>query len=743
MICSYEGVIVPEDVIQSGYEDGGYAVTAIKDHRRKEYITVDSLNEDDCYGRYAQDPIDDLLVNAKILWRKNKMVLVSMGDIQQGDEIFVNYGVDYWRHRLSVLSDQHRERIIELLSKERRVSFQEEITVAESSEIGDSLLNVLPEGEPLALPAPNYLTRLSLESNKNDESDDDEGGWEETKGESGQEHIVEVSDTNLREQENESEDKEIELEDKVVEALSLENVDECEALADELQFLNDRKFEDDGRLFQIWQVRYDPESERIIGFRRPMSGRTHGEDACAYFVFGREGLYELSERYILKHPEEGVNVSWPKDNAEWARRQRECEDTLEIIESVETGGDEVVQVGRHRYSLVATVDTNIKLLIRVVTDKTNNKVIEQAVVPRSLRTSTMKMHHEGFGHMGANRMLETIRLRYFWTRMDKDIISHVNGCINCKLRKSYQRKPRVPIMKYDDTDVPLDRVHVDLTGPLPITKVRHKYIMVIKDYLTKYVWLIPLRSKNAMEVAEAFVGEFICSAGIPGRVVSDRGTEFVNNLLDNVSKIMNINRICTTPYNPRADGFVENHNKTLKDQLFHFVDTMKQDDWDVYLPTVQLMYNTTVSLATGYTPMLLMTGREARMPSFNHMQGESRKLRANVVENQFVIKMVETMRSYHDFALSQSVKNKERLNVRVREPLEFVEYTPGQKFMRVKRPKTVFKSADEQEAWKISAKLLERYEGPYTIIRKLNPVLYDAEVDGVVTRVHASNMKPF
>lgn len=301
----------------------------------------------------------------------------------------------------------------------------------------------------------------------------------------------------------------------------------------------------------------------------------------------------------------------------------------------------------------------------------------------------------------------------------------------------------MPIMKYDDTARPLDRVHVDLTGPLPLTKAKHRFILVIKDYLTKYVWLIPLKTKTAQEVAEAFVGEFICQCGVPGRVVSDRGNEFVNQLLKNVSKVMGINRISTTPYNPRADGFVENHNKTLKDQLFHFVDTLKQDDWDVYLPTIQLMYNTTVSLATGYTPMLLLNGRESRMPSLNHLAKESERMKEDVVNNAYVLKMIESMRGYQDFALRQTDKNKERFNVRVKQPLEFVEYEVGQLFMRVRRPLSRFKSVDEEVEWKISAKLLERYEGPYRVTAKINPVLYEAEIDGKKVRVHAVNMKPF
>ena len=81
--------------------------------------------------------------------------------------------------------------------------------------------------------------------------------------------------------------------------------------------------------------------------------------------------------------------------------------------------------------------------------------------------------------------------------------------------------------------------------------------------------------------------------------------------------------------------------------------------------------------------------------------------------------------------------------LRVKQPLEFVEYKPGQQFMLVRRPISEFNSPDAEETWKISMKLLERYEGPYTIIRMINPVLYDADILGKEVRVHAVNTKPY
>lgn len=713
VICSYEGVEVSPDRVNDSGINRDYVASAVRDHRTGEVVYTDAQVEDSCYGRFAQDPLSDEMVNAKILWRKDKMVLIATMDLDPADEVLVDYGEEYWRNRLHLLHANARKRLQDRYGN-RRVQFHPEVTVATYRNAPGGRRQRMVEVEPEGIPLASDDRPQDQQDGEVEEPEEDDAG-------------IGCGPP---------------IPDEHLEILAFENVDECQELADELVFLNGRKFWDEGRLYEIFQVQYDPNSRHIIGYRRPLTGRPRPEDGLPYLVYGVEGLYELSERYFQIHPEEKWGVDWPKDAREWAILQRQDEQITAIIWDIESADEDSVKVGRDKYLLKSNGDGVPPTLVREVEDRRKG-LFYQAVVPKILVNQMLDFHHEGFGHMGANRMLETVRLRYFWSGMDKDIQAHTRKCINCKLRKSYQRRPRVPIMKYDDSARPLDRVHVDLTGPLPKTKAGNHYIMVIKDYLTKYVWLIPLKTKNAIEVAEAFVGEFVCQAGVPGRVVSDRGNEFVNRLLANVSRILCINRISTTPYNPRSDGFVENHNKTLKDQLFHYVDTLKQDDWDVYLPTVQLMYNTTVSLATGYTPMLLLTGREARMPSFNHMDSVDLEKEKSVLSNEFVLKTIESMRAYHDFALKQTEKNKERLNVRVRTPLEFVEYEEGQKFMKRKRPVSTFKSAEEEEAWKITMKLMERWEGPYTVIRKISPVLYDANVDGKEERVHAVNMKPF
>jgi hypothetical protein len=713
IICSYEGVLVSYDKLSKEYPDRDY-VAGVEDHEGN-LIYCDSPVVDSCYGRYCNDPLDDLIVNAKVLMEDGKIVVVAWGDIEPGDEIFISYMGDYWYSRLDRLPEDLQERIKRNYPGEKRVDFGTndiELHYKEAVSPATGMGRNLKKTKVLAQKPPkNRRTRLR------EERIQDQGGEEETFDEPNR----------------------IRHED-----FAYENVHQCEELAEKLRtILNGRKFidDEDGKLYEVYQVRYDEESEMIIGFRKPMTGTANRNDGSAYAVYGKSGLYELTELYLLDHPEEDYDPRWPKEKSEWAEMQRLDGNLMEIINRITGTASNEVEIGKNIYRLVPTDYSTLELL--VILTESNKGTIERCVVPEWLRKKALNIYHEGFAHMGSAKMYATMRQNFYWEGMERDVTTHVKRCINCKLRKSYQRRPVVPIVQYGKVERVLDRVHMDLTGPLPTTKGKNKYIFVIKDFLSKYVWLIPLADKRMETVALAFVNEFCCQAGLPGTVISDQGNEFVNQVMKRVASILNISRISTTPYNPRADGFVENHNKTLKDQLFHFVDNLKQDDWDIYLPVVQLMYNTTVSLATGYTPMLLMTGREARMPSFEHVDANAPTMAKEMADNQYVMKMIENMRAYQDFAVAHAGKNKEKSNVKIRKPLEFVEYEVGQQFLRVRRPVSSFKSVIDEEEWKISMKLLERYEGPYTIIRKINPILYDADINGKEKRVHAVNMKPY
>lgn len=87
------------------------------------------------------------------------------------------------------------------------------------------------------------------------------------------------------------------------------------------------------------------------------------------------------------------------------------------------------------------------------------------------------------------------------------------------------------------TDTPgtaFEKISMDIMGPFSTTKSGNSYILTIQDLLTKYSLAIPLKNAAAIDVAEAFVNDFICLYGSPRAMLTNQGTHFINSLMRNI-----------------------------------------------------------------------------------------------------------------------------------------------------------------------------------------------------------------
>ena len=149
---------------------------------------------------------------------------------------------------------------------------------------------------------------------------------------------------------------------------------------------------------------------------------------------------------------------------------------------------------------------------------------------------------------------------------------------------------------------------MDLTGPFPETKAGTRYILVVKDALTRYAEIIAIPNKEAKTVAQALVKDVYLRHGSIATLISDRGTKFTNEIMRNVAILLKTKRISTTPANPQSNGVAENHMRTMKDSLASFCNA-RQDDWDLWIGVVGYGYVTTVCTAAGYTAVKLQHPR--------------------------------------------------------------------------------------------------------------------------------------
>ena len=189
-------------------------------------------------------------------------------------------------------------------------------------------------------------------------------------------------------------------------------------------------------------------------------------------------------------------------------------------------------------------------------------------------------------------------------------------CASCDLCQRTAPKGmvrKVPLQNPPLIDTPFRRVAIDLIGPIsPASGSGKKYILTMVDYASRYPEAVALKGVETERVAEALVAIFF-RVGVPAEVLSDRGTQFTSAVMKEVSRLLGLTQLHTTPYHPQGNGLVERFNGTLKNMLRKMCEE-KPSDWDRYLPAVLFAYREALQDSVGFSPFELLYGRTVRGP---------------------------------------------------------------------------------------------------------------------------------
>ncbi|WZZ60567.1 hypothetical protein YC2023_060674 [Brassica napus] len=221
---------------------------------------------------------------------------------------------------------------------------------------------------------------------------------------------------------------------------------------------------------------------------------------------------------------------------------------------------------RLRRDLLTMHDQNKKLLVTAKRSKNQlYKVRMRAKATTCLHLSTERKSsrwHARLGHVN----LETIR-----NMVQRELVLGIPSvklekeeCGSCFLGK--QARQAFPKATSYRASTVLDLLHGDLCGPItPGTPAGKRYIFVVIDDHTRYMWSMLLREKS--EAFESFKKmrsaiEQETEEKIQG-FRSDRGGEFVSQEFNSFCDGAGIRRHLTAPYTPQQNGVVERRNRTM------------------------------------------------------------------------------------------------------------------------------------------------------------------------------------
>ncbi|KAF8781568.1 Retrovirus-related Pol polyprotein like [Argiope bruennichi] len=217
---------------------------------------------------------------------------------------------------------------------------------------------------------------------------------------------------------------------------------------------------------------------------------------------------------------------------------------------------------------------------------------------------------------------------------------------------------------------------------------------------------LPLRIPT---VAEILVQNWISRYGVPLQLHSDQGRNFDSAVFRRLCEIHGIDKTRTTALHPQLNGMVERFNRTILNSLSLLV-LRNQPDWDKKLPLFLLAYRSAVHETTGYSPSQMLFERDLRLPADLLF---TRPPDAPLALEEYVETLRTRMEEVHHLARDRIGMASEKMKI---------GYDTGATGHN-------FHEGDQVCLWNpkrrkgLSPKLQTNWEGPYTVLKRLNDVV--------------------
>ncbi|KAK1787240.1 hypothetical protein P4O66_002756 [Electrophorus voltai] len=240
------------------------------------------------------------------------------------------------------------------------------------------------------------------------------------------------------------------------------------------------------------------------------------------------------------------------------------------------------------------------------------------------------------------------------------------------------------------------------------------------------VWFIPFKClPTTFETADQLFRHVFRIFGLREDIVSDRGPQFTSRVWKELLRKLNITVSLTSGYHLQANGQVERVNQELG-RFLRLYTQQHPEAWSAYLPWAEYAQNSLHHAGTGVTPFECILGYQPPLYPWNPPTSEQPAV------EMWCRRSEQVWEETHQ-RLRRAIAN---YNKKVdRQCRETPRYELGQK---------VWVSMRDSQAGS-TGKLNGRYEGPYTVTKRVNEVTYKIGLPGnsrASWAFHVSSLKP-
>jgi len=186
----------------------------------------------------------------------------------------------------------------------------------------------------------------------------------------------------------------------------------------------------------------------------------------------------------------------------------------------------------------------------------------QIVLPVKLRRPFIERLHSERGHFGRTKTCYAVSRRAYFPGWRSYTGLLVRNCAVCNLHQRSRQTPLQVTLKPMQEFRPMAELHADLVGPLlegrnSGNQRGFQYILSVVDSATRYLWLLLIQHNTAELVAATFFDEIIARVSVPSAILTNRGGEFLGEVVELLYKRLEMTHLKTSAYRPQTDAKCE------------------------------------------------------------------------------------------------------------------------------------------------------------------------------------------
>lgn len=217
--------------------------------------------------------------------------------------------------------------------------------------------------------------------------------------------------------------------------------------------------------------------------------------------------------------------------------------------------------------------------------------------------------HKATGHGGRDKVLHNLRKKCNIPKLAVEIYGEL--CTICNLKKS-QKYAGLVVTPITSKDFNV-RGQVNLIDFQSCADGKYKWLLNYQDHSTKFLYLRPLQTKKATEVAFELLKIFL-EQGAPVILQSDNGREFTAEIIKEMVLLWPECKIVhERPRHPQSQGSVERSNQDVEQMLRIWMEEHKNIHWSIGCYFVQWQKNTSLHRIIGRSPYKSLYGADPKI----------------------------------------------------------------------------------------------------------------------------------